>query len=176
MTRFQPRSLAPIPMTTPDHTLRPVIDELRAAQSPTAPTGGHVQFPEVAWPEPGPDGGLVGVERGRATVAAPQPDAYDPAVDAASRGLLSASTLTGPQLDALQRLLAANNRPVTDAAAWGWDGSDLPVGMIEPPAPPPMADEYFTSAPRHGSLAPWVFWTLAALALGLILARAEGLL
>lgn len=161
MTRFQPRSLAPIPMTTPDHTLRPVIDELRAAQSPTAPTGGHVQFPEVAWPAEAP---------------APLPDAYDPAVDAASRGLLSASTLTGPQLDSLQRLLASNNQPITDAAAWGWDGSDLPVGMAEPPAPPPMADEYFTSAPRHGSLAPWVFWTLAALALGLILARAEGLL
>lgn len=170
MTRFQPRSLAPIPMTTTDHTLRPVIDELRAAQTPTAPTGGHVQFPEVSWPA---DAAFHGEPPpridGRATVAAPQPDAYDPAVDAVARGLLSASVLSGAQFEALQRLLASNHRPITDRAAWG--DVDMPLGTAEPP---PMADEYFTRAPRHGSLAPWVFWTLAALALGLILARAEG--
>lgn len=76
MTRFQPRSLAPLPMT-PDQT-PPAAEH---------PPGDHIHFPEVEWPEPGPDGGLVGVERGCATVAAPQPDDYD-LVIAADRALL----------------------------------------------------------------------------------------
>lgn len=54
MTRYQPRSLAPLPMTA-NHTLRPVIDELRAADPADAPPGAHVHFPEVAWPEPPPE-------------------------------------------------------------------------------------------------------------------------
>lgn len=52
MTRFQPRSLAPLPMTT-NHTLRPVIDELRAADPMDAPPG----FPPI---EPAAD--VVGLE------------------------------------------------------------------------------------------------------------------
>lgn len=94
-------------MTTPDHTLRPVIDELRAAQTPP---GDHIHFPEVEWPEPGPDGGLVGVERGCATVAAPQPDDYDLVIEAAARTLVAMAPRR-PTL--LQRLL-----PTAATAFW----------------------------------------------------------
>lgn len=67
MTRFQPRSLAPLPMTTTlgSHTVRialsendVTIDAPRITGSGTlagpmdAPPGVNVHFPEVAWPEP----------------------------------------------------------------------------------------------------------------------------
>lgn len=45
MTRYQHRSLEPL---QPEHTLRGVVEELRAAERPP---GAHITFPDVAWPE-----------------------------------------------------------------------------------------------------------------------------
>lgn len=137
----------------------------------TAPPGEHIHFPEVAWPEPLPPPAAPAT-----TVAA-----YDPAVDAVSRGLLSASTLTATQIDALQRLLASNRRPIVEASPWD--------------ARPPMEDERLRAAteaaldeiisgvaPRRSPLrsltpstATW-FWMAVSAWLGFLLARAEGVL
>lgn len=163
MTRYQPRSLAPLPMST-NHTLRPVIDELRESAAETA---------------------------SRYSLA------YDPAVDAAARGLLSASCLSGAQLEALQARLASEYRPIADRALW--DDAEphldpLPIGMIEPPddhadhALAALAEVEAAARALAASIAPrrptllqrllpttaTAFWMACALWLGFLLARAEG--
>lgn len=161
MTRYQPRSLAPLPMST-NHTLRPVIDELRESAAETA---------------------------SRYSLD------YDPAVDAAARGLLSASCLSDAQLEALQARFASEYRPIADRALWD-DADphlDLPIGMIEPPddtdpALAALAEVEAAARALAASIAPrrptllqrllpttaTAFWMACALWLGFLLARAEG--
>ena len=151
MTRYQPRSLAPLPMTT-DHTLRPVIAELRAAAITS-----HAEL------------------------------ANDPAVDAAARGLLSASCLSGAQLEALQARLSFEHRPIADHAPW-----DVHIGMIEPRPDPTaalaalaeeeaIAHTLATTVPRRPTLlqrllptTATAFWTAVSGWLGFLLARTKG--
>ena len=162
MTRYQPRSLAPLPMSiTTDHTLRPVIEELRAAQT-----------------------------------ASRYSLAHDPAVDAAARGLLSASCLSGAQLEALQARLASEYRPIADRALWEDPQprpDPLPIGMIEPPddhTDPALAAlaEVEAAARALAAMVPrsptllqrllpttaTAFWMAVSVWLGFLLARAEG--
>lgn len=126
MTRYQPRSLAPLPMT---HTLRPVVDEMRSAQHPP---GAHVTFPEVAWPEPAelPIGMVEPPEpiaftitrngrRVASGVARPKDhsrEAAKAAVDEAEAAALAAKPPRAPWVDRLV--------PSTGAAFWmgiaGW--------------------------------------------------------
>ena len=161
MTRYQPRALAPLPMTA-NHTLRPVIDELRESAAETA-------------------------SRHSLT--------YDPAVDAAARGMLSASCLSGAQLEALQARLASEHRPIADRALWddAEPHPDLPIGMIEPPADTDpalaaLAEVEAAARALAASIAPrrptllrrllpttaTAFWMAVSVWLGFLLARAEG--
>lgn len=152
---------------TTDHTLRPVIEELRAAQ--------QSPFPKLEWPEPGPDGGLVGVE----------PDALT-------------RHLSSPQASALEaRLYAGDRTAITDDALWEDPQpriTPLPIGMIEPPddhadhALAALAEVEAAARALAASIAPrrptllqrllpttaTAFWMACALWLGFLLARAEG--
>lgn len=113
--------------------------------------------------------------------------AYDPAVDAAARGLLSASCLSGAQLEALQARLASECQPIADHAPW--DGT---IGMIEPridataalaslAEAEALAHALAATVPRRPTLLRRIvpttataFWMAAAFWLGFLLARAEG--
>lgn len=116
MTRYQPRSLAPLPMTaklTP-HALRCILAEHE--QPPTEPP--HAGMLESLSPSHTLRPVIDELCESAAETASRYSLTYDPAVDAAARGLLSASCLSGAQLEALQARLASEHRPITDRAAW----------------------------------------------------------
>lgn len=78
MCRFQPRSLEPLP---PTHTLRGVVEELRAIPDPlampSAPKvesglGEHITFPQIEWPEPLEQAPAIHAPRARTPAARPR--------------------------------------------------------------------------------------------------------
>ena len=142
-------------MTT-DHTPRPVIDELRAAERPP---GEHVHFPEVAWPEPAAAPTAARIEPTWAPGGIPDwPPSY---------------AVSGPHLDALQR--------ACEQAAAECDQL-LPIGMIEPvDDAAAVARALGIEPPRRPSLVPRIipttataFWMAVSGWLTFLLARVEG--
>lgn len=160
------------------HALRCILAEHE--QHPTEPP--HAGTLESLSPSPKLRAVIHEIRESAAETASRYSLAYDPAVDAAARGLLSASCLSGAQLEALQARLASEHQPITDRAAWsepvaptwspagipdlpttkGGTGDPLPVGMHEP--------RWVRFVPSTATL----FWMAVSACLALLLARAEG--
>lgn len=187
MTRYQPRSLAPLPMTaklTP-HALRCILaeHEQHLTEPPHAGTLESMSPSHTLRPV------IDELRESAAETASRYSLAYDPAVDAAARGMLSASCLSGAQLEALQARLASEHQPIADFAPWD---DPLPIGMIEPRIDATAALASLAEAesasrdlaatiPRRPTLlrrlmptSATAFWMAVSVWLGFLLARAEG--